>query len=145
MPKIPSNYEFLTKWKDFFIVIKDAGLAEIKKDGSPFNTLETPFNRVISFLIDKQTLDSLERMIKKISVEDYGNITIATLFIEMDIVISLRQENKSVNKKRGFSDKKILTIGKTIINSIGSLFTSQNRPYKLFEILDNMLILIIDE
>ncbi|MFC1867187.1 hypothetical protein ACFL0H_03530 [Thermodesulfobacteriota bacterium] len=143
MPHIPTDYEFLNKWKDFFDVIKKAGLAEIKKAGSPFDKLETPFKRVISFLINKQTLDSLSKKVKKIKVEDYGNIMIATLFIEMDIVISLPKNIKSTNKKRGLSKKEILTAGQTVTESIGSLFTPPNPLSKLFKVLGDMLSLII--
>ena len=144
MPRIPTENEFLSKYKDFFDVIKNNGLAEIKKARSPFNNLETPFNRVISLLINKQSMDSVERRVRQIKTEDRGKIMIATFFIEMDIVISLTQKTNSANKKRSVSKKEILTAAKKVTNSIAFLFTPQNRPYKLFILLDDMLSLIID-
>ena len=144
MPKMPTEYEFSNKFKDFVDVIKNIFLAEIKKAESPFNNLQTPFNRVISLLINKQSLDSLERKVQQIKTEDRGKIMIASFFIEMDIVISLTQKSKSANKKRSVSKKEILTAAKNVTNSIAFLFTPQNRPYKLFIVLDGMLSLIID-
>ncbi|MBN1225596.1 MAG: hypothetical protein JXA79_01270 [Deltaproteobacteria bacterium] len=143
MPNIPTNYEFLNKWTLFFNAIMNAGLTEIKKSGSPFDKLETPFKRVIGFLINKQTLDNLDKKVKQIKVEDYGNVMMATLFIEMDIVISLTKDIKSTKKKRSYSKKEVLTAGQTVAASIGSLFTPPNPLNKLFKVLGDMLSLII--
>lgn len=143
MPNIPTNYEFLNKWKDFFDLVKSAGLAEIKNAGSPFDRLEVPFKRVISFLVNKQTLDSLDKKIKQIKVEDHGNIMIATLFIEMDIVVSLLQDSQPSNRAHALSERQILAAGQTVTGSIGSLFTPPNRVNKLFKVLDDMLSLIM--
>jgi len=131
---IPQNNDFINKWNDFFKAIEKAGLSKITNSEGRLKKLKPPFTHVINIITGENTTKHIDKEINRLRAEDNGDIMIASLFAEMDFVVSLESSNES--------KEKTLAAGQTVKESIESLFDPPRWLKKILKVLNELLSLV---